>query len=142
VSLSFCDKQCVEAWNCHVSKQIPIQDPFYIFDNLTLTAGYIGYRPDVKAVILAIRGSENKRNWWEDFNFEMSPYPKCKDCSIHTGFYFDFIRMESTVFAHIDKLAAKYEVKKIISSGHSLGAALSMIGGLEIKLKYGSKYEV
>ena len=47
-----------------MSKQIPIEEPFYIFDNLTLTAGYIGYRPDVKAVILAIRGSQNKRNWW------------------------------------------------------------------------------
>ncbi len=50
--------------------------------------------------------------------------------------------MEAKVFEHIDKLAAKYEVTKIISSGHSLGAALSIIGALEIKLKYGSKYEV
>ena len=46
------------------------------------------------------------------------------------------------MFNHIDKLTAKYPVKKIIGAGHSLGAALSIIGALEIKMKYGTKYEV
>lgn len=48
--------------------------------------------------------------------------------------------MENKVFSYIDKLVSKYEVHKIISTGHSLGAAISIIAGLEIKLKYGTKY--
>jgi hypothetical protein len=38
--------------------------------------------------------------------------------------------MASTVFQNIEKLAAKYEVIKIIGAGHSLGAALSIIAAL------------
>ncbi len=89
-----------------------------------------------------MRGTHNKVNWWEDFNFQLVPYPKCKDCNVHGGFYFDFMHMEEKVFQLIDKLTAKYNVTKIISTGHSLGAAISLIAGLEIKLKYGAKYIV
>jgi hypothetical protein len=67
-----------------------MKDQVYLYDNLTQVAGYIGYRPDIKAIILSLRGSSNKPNWWEDFNFEMVSYPRCKDCFIHGGFYFDF----------------------------------------------------
>ena len=113
-----------------------------MYDDLTETAGYIGYRPDTKSIILSLRGSSNKRNWWENFNFEMVPYPRCKDCFIHAGFYFDFSVLETRIYENIERLAAKYEVKKFVGTGHSLGAALSLISALEVKMTYGSKYEV
>ncbi len=50
------------------------------------------------------------------------PYPKCKDCYIHAGFYFDFVTLSAQIYEQIDKLVAKYEVKQLVATGHSLGA--------------------
>lgn len=70
----------------------------------------------------------------------MIPYTRCKECFIHAGFYFDFSLLELKIYENIEMLSSKYEVRKIVGTGHSLGAALSLIAATEIKLRYGNKY--
>ena len=89
-----------------------------------------------------MRGSSNKENWWQDFNFEMIPYPRCKDCFVHAGFYLDFSIIALKLYENIDKILAKYEVKKFVATGHSLGGAIGLIAGLEVKMNYGNRLDV
>jgi predicted lipase len=72
----------------------------------------------------------------------MVQYPRCKGCWIHAGFYFDFSVLSLKMYESIDKLLAKYEVRKFVATGHSLGGALALIAGTEVKMNYGNKFEI
>jgi predicted lipase len=72
----------------------------------------------------------------------MVQYPRCKGCWIHAGFYFDFSVLSLKMYENIDKLLAKYEVRKFVATGHSLGGALALIAGTEVKMNYGNKFEI
>ena len=60
----------------------------------------------------------------------MVPYPRCKDCYIHAGWYLDYSAISLKIYEQIEKLLAKYEVKKLLGTGHSLGAVLALIACL------------
>jgi len=72
----------------------------------------------------------------------MIPYPRCKDCYIHTGFFFDYSVLSLKIYEQIDKIKSKYTIKQLIATGHSLGGALALIAGLEMKMNYGNLFEV
>jgi hypothetical protein len=139
-SMAYCDQATIEAWKSKGAKQLQFQDAVYLYDNFTQVAAYIGYRPDTQSIVLSGRGSSNNPNWEEDFNVEMVPYPRCKDCFIHAGFYVDFSIHSPKIYEQVDKLLAKYPVKKFVATGHSLGGALALISGIEIKMNYGDKF--
>jgi putative lipase involved disintegration of autophagic bodies len=46
------------------------------------------------------------------------------------------------IYENIQKLSAKYPVERIVGTGHSLGGALALVAGLDIKMNYGNKFEV
>ena len=66
----------------------------------------------------------------------------CRGCKVHVGFHFDYNSLEKKLVKKTEDLMQKYEVKRIICTGHSLGGSLSTINGIEFFLRYGTKYEV
>ena len=66
----------------------------------------------------------------------MVSYAKCGNCKIHAGFYFASLMLVGQVKKNIDEIRQKYNVTKIIMTGHSLGAAMALIMGLELKFHY------
>lgn len=40
----------------------------------------------------------------------MIPYPRCKDCYIHTGFFFDYSVLSLKIYEQIDKIKSKYTI--------------------------------
>ena len=71
----------------------------------------------------------------------MEPY-RCRGCFIHVGFYSDYVSISKKLVAKTEEIMGKYEVKQIVCTGHSLGAALSTVNGIEYALKYGEKTEI
>ena len=71
----------------------------------------------------------------------MEPY-RCRGCFIHVGFYSDYVSISKKLVAKTEEIMGKYEVKQILCTGHSLGAALSTVNGIEYALKYGDKTEI
>ena len=136
---AFCSKQCVDSWSCRVSKELPLIMTYYLEQNITKAAGYVGYRKDTNQVVLGFRGSSNRQNWIEDVNFEKVPYLKCSGCEIHAGFYADYLSFEKVFKDKVAAILQAYPTASILTTGHSLGAALSLISAIELKAEFPSK---
>ena len=137
-AVAFCPKDAVEAWSCGTTSKYPkLANVTYVENERTKAVSYIGYNPVEKEMVISWRGSCNIENWIEDFNFEMQPYSKCKGCFIHTGFMEDYRLNERKLLIAAKNIMANYRVDKIVCTGHSLGAALSIISGMELSQIYG-----
>jgi hypothetical protein len=140
--LAYCPKKCLENWSCQSGQRFKgIVDVGHINNDLTLASCFIAYNRDTNEIILSFRGSANIENWLEDFNIEMVSYG-CKGCEIHAGFLEDYRIIEAKINAKIEELLKKYPSAKILSTGHSMGAALSEIAGLRLKQKFNVQVDI
>lgn len=67
----------------------------------------------------------------------MVNYGQCKGCTVHEGFYLDYLSVAAKITSVIKSLLAKYPDAKLIVTGSSLGGALATIAGLELQLQTG-----
>ncbi|CCE63133.1 hypothetical protein TPHA_0E00370 [Tetrapisispora phaffii CBS 4417] len=139
----------------------PIDNPTYTrtriemvlsADKGELGTGYVIVDHKRKVVIIAFRGSSTRQDWFSDFQIYPVDYepaslvaynklvnkriiPECHNCKIHRGFY----RFKETLGPlFLDKIEAifnKYPDYRAVVSGHSLGAAMASITGIELKLR-------
>lgn len=86
--------------------------------------GYIG-RSD-EAIIIAFRGSSTVENWIIDFEFLHTPYPPVKNAFVHSGFYAGYQQVSDIILPIATKLQDQYNLP-VICTGHSLGAALTLL---------------
>jgi len=77
---------------------------------------------------IIFRGSKEYRDWMEDFKVEFEEQFE-SGVMIHKGFN-DFF---SVIKEKVTPTISKYKSNEIIVAGHSLGAALSTLFGLELK---------
>ena len=55
----------------------------------------VGLDHDLKAIIVAFRGSANLKNWLTDANIFKADYHKqddCKKCAVHKGFQNSYVK--------------------------------------------------
>lgn len=135
--LSYCPKKCLESWSCQGGKDLPdFGEVSHVNNALTLAACYVGYDRAKDMIIVSFRGSANVQNWIEDFIFEKTSY-NCKGCEIHTGFFADYLLIEAKLNEKVAGLLGKHPTALILTTGHSMGAAMAEIGGLRLKAKFG-----
>ncbi|RCK59381.1 hypothetical protein Cantr_07059 [Candida viswanathii] len=112
--------------------------------------GYYALDRKRKAIILVFRGSVSRRDWATDMdfiptsykpivyeeNFGCDPYilTECKNCRVHRGFY-NFLKDNSAaIITEGIALKEEYPDYQFLIIGHSLGAALTMLSGIEFQL--------
>jgi predicted lipase len=105
---------------------------YHIQDTSRHTEGYIGYQPDIKAIVVSFRGSEDFQNWLSDLEVIRVDYPLCEKCSVHKGFYHAEQAVYSGILGEIKRLRGQYPSYDIVSTGHSLGAALATLVALDL----------
>ncbi|CAI5759593.1 unnamed protein product [Candida verbasci] len=112
--------------------------------------GYYAVDNTRKTIILVFRGSASTRDWVTNVNFtpitytpivydekfEGQPYylKKCINCKVHRGFY-NFLKDNSGAIIQAGiKLKSQYPDYQFLIIGHSLGAALTVMSGIEFQL--------
>jgi len=72
-------------------------------------------------------------NYIEDADFRKTAYnqPGCGDCEVHQGFLVTYQSIKDEVLTYVHSLHAKYTTARIVVTGHSLGAAESMLGAVD-----------
>lgn len=105
---------------------------YHIEDTKRSTEGYIGYQPDINAIIVSFRGSEDINNWMSNLEFIRIDYPLCSGCSVHEGFYHAEQAVYSSIKSEIQALMSKYPSYDVVLTGHSLGAALATLTALDL----------
>ncbi|KAG5418887.1 hypothetical protein I9W82_003605 [Candida metapsilosis] len=104
-----------------------------------------------KAIILVFRGSASRRDWVTDLNFFPIKYTpivydkdfkdgepfihmECKNCRVHRGFY-NFLKDNSgAIISAGVKMKDQYPDYQFLIAGHSLGAAFTVMSGIEFML--------
>ena len=108
-----------------------------IHDNKYQTSGFVGVLPSSNSIYIAYRGSSNWQNWMANLETSMTPYTsfpngECKGCSVHRGFYAALLADFDAVAAEVRRLLKLFPTYKVKTTGHSLGAALSQLAGMEL----------
>jgi hypothetical protein len=129
-------KSSVASWGCGPSCQFhPGFAVKAVYANASLqSAGYSGYDAASGAIVLAFRGTDNLRNWMTDLNFIKTHYalqPRCA-CEVHAGFLHEWESMRAGALADVRALHAAHAAAPVFVTGHSLGAAVSVLAAVDI----------
>jgi len=103
-----------------------------ISDTVTSTHGYIGYQPSLETIFVTFRGSEDVRNWVTNLQASTTDYPLCSGCKVHNGFLEAEQKVFPSILATVKDLQAKYPSYSVITTGHSLGAALATLTAFDL----------
>lgn len=92
----------------------------------------LGYNMDIDAIFVAFRGSSNIRNWIDDIQFhKIYPYND-QTIAVEKGFYKAYQNVKPDIFDTLDMITQKYSTKKLLLTGHSLGAALATLMAFDV----------
>jgi len=121
-------------WWCLKVPNVPIVNVVDIlYDNNTDTYGYIGYNND--SIIIGWRGTNlfSAENWITDFEFwQTMPYPNISNAYVHWGWYTVYTDLRSTLLPLVQMLVEKFPEKNIVTTGHILGGALSVLTAADL----------
>lgn len=117
-----------------------------------LGSGYLAVDHGKKVVILAFRGSTTRQDWFSDFEIypvnysplcvkeyrkliEEGKIRECEGCKMHRGFLRFTETLGMDVFKKMESILESFPEYRIVVTGHSLGAALASLAGIELKIR-------
>ena len=107
---------------------------YNIYENHSLINGELaiyGYNKAYNYIFIGFRGSTNLENWITNIHFSMI-YPYSNNIGIEKGFYNLFESMKIEIYNNIKILSKKYNSKKLLITGHSLGGAISTLLNFDV----------
>ncbi|KAH3756085.1 lipase family protein [Pelomyxa schiedti] len=142
---AFCVPDILATWNCTACQHNPyFQLDTVVSDKETGTYGYVGYDPVNLTVVAAYRGSWNIRNDIIDIDVMMNyDYEDMPDAGVHSGFYAGWLALKDQVVQAVNRLLSNHtDTKRVLCTGHSLGAALSGFTAVHLRNILPSTIEV
>lgn len=105
-----------------------------LYDPKTDVLGYSGVHPSSESIFVVFRGSSSLLNWLDDFEVQKVPYESYKECTclVHKGFYNATQHLRDSTVESVTKLVELFPTYRVITTGHSLGAAIAMMMALEL----------
>ncbi|ODV81687.1 alpha/beta-hydrolase [Suhomyces tanzawaensis NRRL Y-17324] len=108
-------------------------------------SGFYAVDHDTKRILLVFRGTYTRRDYVSDLDFKPVAYTPleviskkddrdCEGCKVHRGFYKYLKRNCEKIIENLEILMDEHEDYQLVIVGHSLGAALAILTGIEFQL--------
>ena len=121
-------------------------------DKGQLGSGFIMVDQIRKVVTVVFRSSTTRQDWISDFTIlpvdytpicsdeywrriELGEIKECKNCKMHRGVPIFIETLSKHFLKKIEGILESYPDFQIVATGHSLGAALAIMTGIELKLR-------
>lgn len=145
---SFCPTTELLNWTCLLCQSNFSKDGITgatVFDNATTGAqAFVLYNPTSNTIVVSFRGSDNLPNWIYDLDFFQIKYSDfdCsgpatmnateKICKVHRGFLDVYHSVSVGLIKAVQSLYATYPNASVLVTGHSLGAAVSILAAVDL----------
>lgn len=131
-------------------KNIEIIDTFNFNTWGQVGSGYYALDHEEKRILLVFRGSTSTIDWFSNIDIVPVEYDpmvnsdtffkkpterfECEGCKVHRGFY-NFLKNHcAKIIQVVLELKCDHPEYKLVVVGHSLGAALTLLSGMELQL--------
>jgi len=139
---AYCDESQILGWNCSYCMNTSYVASFVVTavatNSTTSTFGYVGYSGSIIQVVF--RGTDNLVNLLLDLDAGHStPYPVIPGAFVHSGFLDCWYSVKQQVTYAVNTLinSATLKPTAIYFTGHSLGAAISILAAIELGVNTG-----
>jgi len=139
---AYCPADQLQPWDCIFCKNNSAVASFVatstITNETTNSFGYVGYTGTIAQVVFRGTIAESIKNWITDLDAgHTTPYPVIPGALVHTGFLDALNSVKDQVVEAVKNLTYNVNITEIYFSGHSLGAALSVLAAVEIGIDSG-----
>jgi hypothetical protein len=118
---TYCSKFEIVNWDCvHCLSGIELKGTIFGDTNIIIADDSVQ-----NATVFAFRGSSDIQNWISNLKFEFTAPYSDPAIKVHSGLYQEYMKYKDTVLPYLSN-------NKIIITGHSSGAALSMFMAYDI----------
>lgn len=128
-------------------KHIKLIKTFDFNDWGDVGSGFYAIDKEQKEIILSFRGTSSRLDWLSDLDImpvkyepliNLQPFQKveieCHNCKVHRGFYKFLVKNCVSIIEETKQLKEKHPEYRLVILGHSLGAALTILAGIEFQL--------
>jgi hypothetical protein len=131
--LMYNQRWAFHAYNVQEGETDKLKDLKIVDNKQWDTRAILGYDNVTNSIITSFRGSIDMANWILDADFIKTEYTTggCNGCEVHAGFKKAYESIQEDVIAYVQILKAKYPEARVVVTGHSLGAAESMLGAVD-----------
>jgi len=137
---AYCGTNVNSDWNCYWCGNVPGVELVGLFgDSGGSGFGYVAKTSD-GSIHVVYRGTDNLVGWIADADFKQTPYYSVAGAAVHQGFFEITQNITAEILTLLQQAYTTNSVD-IVVSGHSLGAALSTLGALEIQTYFEKSHE-
>jgi hypothetical protein len=133
---AYCNTTQIIEWDCKWCQQPSIESfvpTAFPYDRHINGYGYIGYNPQNSTIVVTFRGTDSLKNWIIDLqSAEKVPYKNLTGIDVGKGFYDEWNDLLPQVIPAVQSLRTQFPNYDIYVTGHSLGAAISVLCALEL----------
>ena len=102
----------------------------------TNTTGFVAVDTVRRLIVVSFRGTQTFGNLQADLNAGLTPLDMCNgvaNCLGHSGFFQSWKDVRDIVIPAVKAASANNAGFRVVSTGHSLGAAVASIAALELR---------
>jgi hypothetical protein len=128
---AYCDRSTYlthDYSNLYTDTFVPTME---IYDEELDVNGFIGYREVDTTIYVVYEGSHSTQDWINDFTFTKVSYESFS-CQVHKGFYDGVQAVITDVISEVKRLQEIYPSYRVVTTGHSLGAALATLTAVDL----------
>lgn len=130
---AFCPEDALQNWTCIWCSDQDFQFISVLYNETTQTRGFVGYIPAKNLTVASFRGSQGNANWILDL--EPGTTKSFYDVTVRAGWVsaYEALRVQLLEALHQTHEQCP-SCTTFVTTGHSLGAAISGLAALDAKL--------